>query len=157
MYYATHAEQARPRFLQTRERAAARRATVLRSVLDLAGYDQDLSQAAARTRADLSAVPGDAGAVGARWCLGIGDRRAPVPELRHANPAAEAYRSARPDQPPPCSRGRAPGDREPEPHRPRAAAEDGRSSERSVPCFRLHARRAGGDEAATRSAAQQPD
>src|ERR1700676_195128 len=130
---------------------------MLRSILDLTGDDQGLSQAAARTGADLSAVPGDAGAVGARWRLRIGDRRALVPELRHADPPAPAYRGARPDQPPPCSRGRTPGNREPEPRRPRIAAEDRRGSRRRVPCFRLHGCRAGLDQAATRPAAQPLD
>src|SRR6266403_4823938 len=96
-----HVEQAHQRLRQAQRLAAARRATVLRSLLDFAGDEQDLSQAAARAGTDLSAVPGDAGAVGARWRLRIGDRRASVPGFRHVNAASQAYRGARPDQPPP--------------------------------------------------------
>src|ERR1700730_11399286 len=75
---------------QTRCLAAARRATVLRVVLDDSGDEQDLSQAAPRDGRDVSTISGVAGAVGARSADGVGDRRETISGLGHADAAAQA-------------------------------------------------------------------
>src|ERR1700736_861726 len=75
---------------QTRCLAAARRATVLRVVLDDSGDEQDLSQAAPRDGRDVSTISGVAGAVGTRSADGVGDRRETISGLCHADAAAQA-------------------------------------------------------------------
>src|SRR5260221_9358700 len=75
---------------QARCLAVARRATVLRLVLDDSGDEQDISQAAARVRRDISSISGIAGAVGARSADGVRDRRETLSGLGHADAAAQA-------------------------------------------------------------------
>src|ERR1700730_9956528 len=79
---------------QARCLAAARRATVLRVVLDDSGDEQDISQAAPRVRSDVSTISGVAGAVGARSADGVRDRREIISGLGHADAAAQADGSA---------------------------------------------------------------
>ncbi|KAG1438916.1 hypothetical protein G6F57_019641 [Rhizopus arrhizus] len=91
--------------------AAAGQPAVFRLVLDLAGDEQGVPQAAARSGPDLSTVPGDAGAGGGRRDNGDGYRRPPVPGFRDAHAVAQAPGGRRPGQPQAGRGRRAPGDR----------------------------------------------
>src|SRR5690606_9657083 len=65
-------------------------AAVLRAVFGAAGDGQDLPEALVGPGPDLSAIPGDAGAVGSGRHDGHGIGRAPVPGFGHADAVAQA-------------------------------------------------------------------
>src|SRR6266853_2098721 len=70
--------------------AAARPSNLLRDLFDRARVQPCLQAAARPARPDLSAISGDAGAVGARWRARQEHRRTAVSGFRYADAAAQA-------------------------------------------------------------------
>src|SRR5216683_7653584 len=78
--------------------AAARPSNLLCGLFDRARLQPRLQATARPARPDLSAISGDAGAMGTRRRAGQGYRRAVVPGFRDADAAAEAAGSSRAHQ-----------------------------------------------------------
>src|SRR6478752_10104155 len=89
--------------------ASSRQPDLLRGLFGRACLQPRLQAAARPARPDLSAISGDAGAVGARRRAGQGHRRKAVPGFGHADAAAQAPRGRPPRQAHALARGRTSG------------------------------------------------
>src|SRR3954454_182919 len=87
-----------PETFGSRRAAASRQPDLLRGLFGRARLQPRLQAAAGPARPDLSAISGDAGAVGARRRAGQGHRRKAAPGFGHADAAAQAARGGPPRQ-----------------------------------------------------------